>query len=684
MKSKQKIIALVLIVCFTMSFLINLTACNKNEKVSERKEICDMITVNSAYTVVLPIAYTSTQQYAAEQICYYYEKVTGNEMTYVTDSGLTLNLESTYISLGNTSLYTSAIKEHGSVDLSKEALNSDGFNIFTYGKNVLINSYNDRGIMYGAFEFIEDTLGVKFLTDDYTYIPKKDSVILYEYDNTYKPAFAQRAYLNTAVYSCDTEYVAHMRYNTDYCVMPENMGGSIQWAQYGGGDPAHTLPTIVKVSDYYSGNLYNGEAGKQEIKEEYVQCFAHSGGETSKETIYYWSSSWEVLDMCYTEGINEDGTLDTTKDISTLKLVIEALKTYILSNPDAEFFMLGQADRPYGCPCDQCVEARNKYAASGLMVRFANCVAKEIKDWMQSERIDRNINFTIFAYDYDEIAPVDSNKKVLDSTVIPRDDVYIKYAPIKGIYYYSLDDERQNDDVRGICSDWANVTDNLMTWTYHCIFSNWFWYYPTMQTFSDIINKLQSIGTEYEFAQSTYLESGVFQQWMDSYVFSKLCWNVDANVNDLRNEFLRYYFGEDAYENMVEYFTEMDARYSYMSSQNVALRTTKEDFYKTEYWPLAFMNKMINLYDESISATKANTALTETEKQTYIAHLEEASLMPMWMRLYNANRYAGVTQERISELALEWITLAEKYGVSKYGESAAYTIGALKQQYNLQ
>lgn len=682
MKKFNKIIALVLLMCVSVSLLGVLAACNKDDGEYVRKQICDMLTTDTEYSVVLPANYTSTQQYAAEQICYYFQQVTGNEMNYVVDSGQVLSKDSTYISIGYTGLYASAVNAHGNVNLSKEALNTDGFNIFTYGKNVFLNSYNDRGIMYAAFEFIEDTFGVKFLTDDYTYIPKSDSVILYEYDKTYKPAFEQRAFLNTAVFSGDTEYVAHMRYNTDYCVMPENMGGTTKWAQYGGGDPAHTLPTIVKVSDYYSGQLYNGEAGKQEIKSEYVQCFAHTGGENSTSTVYYYNGGWEVLDMCYTNGINENGTLDTSKDISTVKLVVESLKNYIISNPDAEYFMLGQADRPYGCPCDKCVAARNKYAASGLMIRFANCVADEIAKWMRSEGMDRVINFTIFAYDYDETAPVDSNKNVLDPTVVPRDNVYIKYAPIRSVYYYALNDERQNDDTRNIYSDWANVTDNLMAWTYHCYFANWFWYYPTMQTFSDLVNMMESIGTKYEFAQSVFLEGGVFQQWMDSYVFSKLCWNPDANVTELRNEFIRYYFGESAYNNMLRYFEEMDSRYTYISSQGISMRTG-DQLCRAEFWPLAFMNQMIALFDDSIDATNANSDLSDAEKQTYVAHLEEASLMPMWMRLYNANRYAGISQEGISELASEWIALAEKYGVTQYGENSALTIGALKKEYNI-
>ena len=95
------------------------------------------------------------------------------------------------------------------------------------------------------------------------------------------------------------------------------------------------------------------------------------------------------------------------------------------------------------------------------------------------------------------------------------------------------------------------------------------------------------------------------------------------------------------------------------------------------------MHRRLDGFDTSMAAPNAHDSLSDGEKQTLIAHLEEASLMPMWMRLYNASRYAGLTQESISGLAAEWIALAEKYGVNKYGESASLTIGSLKQQYNL-
>ena len=89
-------------------------------------------------------------------------------------------------------------------------------------------------------------------------------------------------------------------------------------------------------------------------------------------------SDGTVLDLCYTSGINENGTGDTATEKTAFKLVTDSLKAIIREDETSEWYMLGQADRPNGCPCDRCKDARNKYEASGLMIRFVNAVNAEI------------------------------------------------------------------------------------------------------------------------------------------------------------------------------------------------------------------------------------------------------------------------------------------------------------------
>lgn len=250
--TKKKVIfgltALLMLVTACFAFV----CCNDNNGDKTLPDVGEMIVDGqTAYKVVIPSNATATQEYSAQQICSYFAQVTGVTMSYVADGGEAYDGNSTIISLGKTSAYNTAVKNYKNVDVSRETLNDDGFVMFTDGKSLFIDSYNDRGIMYGAFEFIEQNLGVKFLTYDYTYVPTVTQVVLKGYDKTYVSPFRQRVYLNTPIWYKDTDYVAHMRYNTDFCNMPENMGSSTKWSYYGsGGDATHTGFRIVVPSDY--------------------------------------------------------------------------------------------------------------------------------------------------------------------------------------------------------------------------------------------------------------------------------------------------------------------------------------------------------------------------------------------------------------------------------------------------
>ena len=675
MKNKKVLISIISIACALVVAAITtvcLVTCKKNDdKPVEEKEIGDMLKAENAYKIVLPEDATATEEYSAEQIAYYYEQVGGKQMQIVKGGNETLTEKSSIVSLGDTSVYKVAEEKHGKVDLSESALNADGFVIFTYGNNVLINAYNDRGIMYGAFEFIEHTFGVKFLTEDYTHVPSSSEIMLKTYDKTYRPAFKQRAYLNTSVFSKKYEYVAHMRFNTDYCIMPENMGGSTTWHEFG--NPAHTFPAIVSLTEYL------GDDG--EIQMPYRDAFAHTG--SGEEMLTSKASDGSVLDLCYTSGIKEDGTGDIVTEKTAFKMVTDSLKSIILADEKSEWYMLGQEDRPNGCPCERCKKARIRYEASGLMIRFVNAVNAEIQSWIKSENLDRNIKFCLFAYDYTERAPLDSKGEILDKSVIPADNVYIKYAPIHSIYYYALNDERQNDETKGVYEDWAKVTSHLMTWTYATWYAESFWYYPTMQTFAGTMKLLYDSGNEYTFVQGLYYEKNIYQQEVDAYVLSKLFWDIDADVEAIRNEFLYYYFGEDSYLNMVDFHRILDMNYAAIAADGAAMiASNSSTFYSNTYWKIQTMNNLVDLFEKSIASVNSNKKLTTSQKEAYVANLERAELMPAYMRLFHARRY-GLDDANVKKLATEWVGLAEKYGVQKTGENAALTIEAIKVKYGV-
>ena len=655
--------------------LATLSSCNRQKDDGEavRENLGDMLNMGKDYQILLPDASNDTMEFAANEIQKYYKEATGVNLPIVKESAKTNGY---VISIGNTSSYDKARASHDSkktdekkINLTKEALNTDGFVIFTDDKNVYINAYNDRGLMYGSFEFLEDTLGVRFLTDYDTYVPNKNEVTLFSYDKTYVPQFPQRAYLNTAVFSNKKEYVAHMRFNTDYCVMPENMGGNTNWHPFG--NPAHTIPIILNFNDYMGSD--------NQIKAKYRDAFAHSG--TGDGMVTTMASDGTVLDIDYTSGVKDDGTTDY-EEHTAVYLVTEALKKLIAEDTTSEWFMVGQADRPYGCPCERCQDARNKYNASGVLIRFVNAVNGKIQDWLKETNNNRTINICTFAYDYTEEAPLSSEGEILDPSVVPDDNVYIKYAPIHGAYYYAINDERQSDNTKGVYEKWAKVTNHLMTWDYSCYFKNSFWYYPCYQSYAQTMELFRETNNEYVFMQGPYYESNLYQQNLEAYIFSKLCWSPELDVEATRNEFLKYYFGEAAYEDILDFHRISESNYAMIAAEGAAMDTDSGNFYSHEYWPLQMMNNLVQKFDDAISKTENNSSVSLDQKDLLISNLERAKLTPAWMRLYNSSRY-GMDEENIYKLAQDWVDLATKYGVSKTGENSALTLDAVKVQYGL-
>lgn len=111
--TKKKVIfgltALLMLVTACFAFV----CCNYNNGDKTLPDVGEMIVDGqTAYKVVIPSNATATQEYSAQQICSYFAQVTGVTMSYVVDGGEAYDGNSTIISLGKTSAYNTAVKNH--------------------------------------------------------------------------------------------------------------------------------------------------------------------------------------------------------------------------------------------------------------------------------------------------------------------------------------------------------------------------------------------------------------------------------------------------------------------------------------------------------------------------------------------------------------------------------------------
>lgn len=621
--------------------------------------------LEDSYAILLPAEASSAEIRVAQELADTFTRCTGKSLSLERQERNGVH----YISIGNTSLFQETSKKKN-FDLSKKTLNEDGFVLYTSGEDLLINGYNDRGITYGVYEFLENTLGVRYLSGDYTYYPTLDKANLYSIDKTFVPSFSGRAYLNTPVFQNNFPYVSHMRFNTDYAVMPENYGGSSLWHKFG--IPAHTVGSIVPYKNYLEGGADTN--GNPLLKEEYREVYQHRYSDAGVTNHWYLGA----LDLCYTNGVD----YNQGNPKSTLELMIASLKNILEEDRTCEFLHIGQEDVPSSCPCSHCRESANKYRASGVMIRFMNEIEERVNAWLRETQNGREITFSMFAYTYNVNPPVGEDGKPLDPSVIPHARVSVKYAPIQATYLYSLDDERQNDSTRGQLKRWSALGCDFTAWTYAANFGNFYLYYPHYQSMSSLLKELKNAHVTYEFDQSLYNENQVYTQYLDAYIFSKLCWDDSLDVNDLAKEFCHYFFGKKGGELVVSFQEEMNNQYAYLEAKGVDLNTS-QDLFSQEYFPYVFTERMDGYFTKAIEETNADSSLSDNEKSTFVNHLEMARLSPLYLKMKLAPVYDGVSEEAAKEVAREFFRVADRVGAKRYGEAADRTIASLKTTYGV-
>ena len=563
------------------------------------------------YKVLVPENAGETTIYALSELQYFFEAATGAVLeTAAPDTAFSETGK--YISLGKTDMLSAAF----TADYTD--FGEDGFFIRTAGQSVFIDGNTERSVLYGVYDFTEKVLGVKFLTAERTYIPELASADLYAMNDTEIPAVPYRLFLD---YDSMTNYqfLVRTRQTGEYADLDGRYGGGLKWFKGLEGEtfqPTHnTLYYVTK--DYY---------------DEHEDWFYAANG-VPREV--HFSNA----------GILEDGSVDRSLTESPVLVAVENIKRFIL-NSDAEYFMIGQMDISDVCECAECQRQAEKYGRSGMNIRFLNAISDEISAWMEEEDIDRNVHFITFAYSWSIKAPVNAAGEPLDDTVIPRDNVIVRIAPITMHNYYSFLDENQANDTRTLIEQWSKVMKRSMVWTYHTSYGSYFTYYPTMHTWQDNLKVVTDMECEYYLMQSTYNEKNNWQSYIDYYVGTKMMWDPSLNAGDLRDEFITYYYGIIA-DTVREFIDNFDLRYALffddefasglMNKPNSSIQGAAS-LYDPELYTAGFWEHQLSLIDE-MRAQVAAAGLSFGEEEFYTQEIDKLSLTPLFMMLMSYDSY---------------------------------------------
>ena len=636
----------------------------------DRTKVIDMLAEGgeSDYRIVYSAAATSAESYAATELVTFLGDATGANLQMVVDSAVEYDPEGRFISVGNT-----ALSERAGIVADAEELNRDGFVVQTVGSNLYILGANDRGTIYGVYDFLEKMIGVRFISGDVTYIPEVETLPLYETNIKEAPAFEYR---NLYSYSMRTDDVLYtrLRFNAPERTITDMYGGKTDWYTEMSSEVSAKYDNLLALfPSYPTFNVIHNAFYYVNPADWYVEHPEFFARDENGNIIR--DAAGTICQPNLLNGMTEEGTLDESMEVSVAKIALESLKTFILDDPDATVFFFGYNDWEVYDRTPESVAAEEKYGGqSGILIRFMNMLSSEIEEWMAENNIDREITLATFAYLHTKRAPVEEDGsggwKAVDPSVIPAENVAIRLAPIELDWYYSVNDENQLEEYRELIEQWTYITDNFMVWTYETNFGNYLFYYPSMRQWSDNLRYFRDIGATYMMMQDNYHGYGSWQAEMHTYVASRLLWNPDRKVQPLIDEFLYHYFGEKGAAAVAEMMQIYDEQFA-------LLQADYEDFWvpfrddsgttlmNPDYFPISLLERAESLIEDAIAANASDPDITDRERTLYDRHLTSALLTPQAMILHN---YAAYYSGSKTPYAAEFITNAEYVGVLALSE----------------
>lgn len=515
----------------------------------------------AAIPIAVPELTKPVHHTAARELCEYLKRVTGCSFKTVPEASVT-----------GPAIYLGATKFAEEKGLGLASCCPEEWFVKEFDGSLVIAGGEPRGTLYAVYHFLEDAVGVRWLSPapDGDYVPSRPNLVLEDLDLHGNPPMPYRS-----IYTVPngTKFLARNRMNT----------GSVEYGGgwvYGGTQESHTLYSTLGTPDEVR-TLFKEHPEYFPLKDgkRYCDLRKCDGGSqsqlclTNPELRKLWSDKLRALVVKETEKRKAAGT--------SMPL----------------FYAVDQNDCFDGfCQCESCQAiVRREESNSGLMLDFANYVAEQLEDVLGESKIQ------MMALHSTEKPP-----KILKA----RKNVSVRLC----------------DTTSNVLKPWtdpenAKHLDNLRTWTQHTDFIE-MWDYSV--TYGSPVNINYPTATEKTFATDlrTLLENkgdGIFFEHenplsadmrdLKVWVEIKLAENPLLDGEKLIREFARLYYGAKAGEKVLEYRTFLAAR-GHAAKARVIWFPSVKDY---AFIDAATFERIYEIYGEAFAAGENDTARTRVD-----------------------------------------------------------------------
>ena len=373
---------------------------------------------------------------------------------------------------------------------SVDSYGADGYAIRGEGESIIIEG-GKRGLLYGAYKFLEKYFGCRWYTSGLIVIPKGEAAIAEVEDEQYTPAMEYRE-MDWLSRSDETYSVANGLNGNIYRTLPENLGGTFGY----NGSFAHTIINqFLKPDEFF---------------EAHPAWYAWREDQKARVPKQLCLTNPEVLDE-----------------------MIREVRELLENGNGQPIISVTQDDNQDYCQCAQCKAVDEEEGShAGTMIRFVNAIADDIKDDYPDAIIDT------FAYQYTRTPP---------KHVKPLPNVIVRLCSIECCFAHPLDAKgcSYNEAFAKDIKAWSEICARLYIWDYttnyghfNCIFPNFGVLQENMRFFA-----AHNVRGVYEEGNYTSGESNSEFAELRGYLLARLLFNPDIDYDAEMNGFLKAYYG---------------------------------------------------------------------------------------------------------------------------------------------
>jgi hypothetical protein len=547
--------------------------------------------------VIAPDA-TPSEVYAAEEFQSHFAQASGIQLPIVQ----TTDRPDRHMFIG-----PSEALRASAVGFGVEEFGPEDLRIIVRDQNIAIAGGRPRGTLYGVYAFLEDYLGVRFLTPDHTYVPKVGEWrVVGPMDRFYHPPLGFRwSYYGET--NQNPAFAARRRVNT---VTDE--------AKLGG------KTGRILISHSFGSQIPSAKYGP-----EHPEYFCEIDGQRRAQ-----GNDWYDSEPCLTNP-------------NVLRIVTDAVLAELQAHPEMENISVSQNDNDKYCRCAQCVALDEKEGTPmGSLLTFVNAVADEVA------KVHPNVKVGTLSYWYTRQPP---------KTLRPRPNVQIQLCSIECCLIHPIDDPNCPKNVK-FCQDsmnWGQICDDIAIWNYNTNFSNYLLPCPNLRVLEPNVRYFVAHHAKGVFMQAAGNALGAELSDLRNYVISGLLWDPNRSGQQLMEEFLALHYGRAA--GPIRRFINRVHDHAEASGLHPNCFGRAADYAVDE----SIAQAGLEAFAAALQLADTDEIKARVEKASICAY--RAAIEPVW----NLDGPAALTPEmaeRMRPLVREFLRLCEKYGVTQFNE----------------